>query len=241
MAKAYIGTSGWTYKHWKEPWYGGIPQKRWLEFMAERMTGLEANGTFYRLPKRESMADWAQRTPADFRFAAKAHRYLTHNKKLKNIAEGIEKQREAFGGLEEKLVVVVWQLPDRFVKNVERLESFIHEIGAWPETRHTVEFRDDSWFTDEVAAMLSEAGIAVCMSDASRWPMWERVTTDFAYVRLHGHDDTYVSSYTDEQLWAWAEKTRIWLAEGRDVHIYFDNDVQVAAPWNAMKLLELLG
>ncbi|HZH99312.1 MAG TPA: DUF72 domain-containing protein [Fimbriimonadaceae bacterium] len=240
-AKAYIGTSGWIYNHWKNTWYAGVPRKAWLQHMTERMTALEANGTFYRLPTKESLAAWKEATPADFRFTMKAHRYLTHRKRLKDIAEGIGKQKEAAAGLGEKLSCVVWQLPSNFKRNDERLESFLEELKAWPETRHSIELRHESWFVPEVADRLTEAGVAVCMSDAAGWPMWQAVTTDLVYVRLHGHHYTYWSNYSEADLSWWADRVRLWLEEGREVHVYFDNDANSHAPYNAERLLALVG
>jgi uncharacterized protein YecE (DUF72 family) len=237
---AYIGTSGWAYKHWKTSWYQGLPQSKWLSYCAERFTALEANGTFYRLPSKQSLQVWNEITPPEFRFAIKAHKYLTHHKKLLDIAEGIEKQKERAEGLGKKLACVVWQMPASFRLNMERLECFCREIKAWPETRHALELRHKSWFIDEVADMMSEHGLAVCISDASRWPMWERVTTDLVYIRLHGHTHTYWSAYTDEDLAPWAAKVDKWLEEGRDVHVYFDNDAAGAAPYDAERLLAMV-
>ena len=103
-----------------------------------------------------------------------------------------------------------------------------------------IEFRHASWFDDEVAACLRNHNIAVCQSDAADWPMWNAVTTDLVYVRLHGHDVTYASCYSESELRAWAQKVRRWMGEGRDVHIYFDNDAYCHAPFNALRLLALV-
>src|SRR5947209_3057913 len=148
MSHAYIGTSGWIYKHWKDSWYKGVRPKDWLKHMTERFSALEANGTFYRLPKKETFEAWNEATPKDFRFAIKAHRYLTHRKKLKDIEEGIDRQKQATDGLGEKLAAVVWQLPANFKVNIERLESFLSELKAWSNTRHAIEFRNKTWFTN---------------------------------------------------------------------------------------------
>jgi uncharacterized protein YecE (DUF72 family) len=238
--RAYIGTSGWQYNHWKDGWYKGVKKKDWLPFMTTKLNAVEANGTFYRLPKRETFESWKAITPQDFRFTIKAHRFLTHRKRLKEISDGITREKEAAGGLGEKLAVVVWQLPSNLQANQERLESFLQELKAWEETRHSIEFRHNSWFTDETAKKLEEARVAVCISDASKWPMWEAATTDLVYLRLHGHEYTYWSAYTDEQLESWAAKCRAWLKEGREVHAYFDNDAQGAAPYDAEKLAKLV-
>jgi uncharacterized protein YecE (DUF72 family) len=240
MPEAYIGTSGWTYKHWKNDWYQGVPAREWLPFMARQFPALEANGTHYRLPTKEALEKWRETTPPAFRFAMKAHRYLTHRKRLNEIEEGIQKQREPSLALGDKLAAVVWQLPPTFHCDVPRLERFLEALRAWPEPRHAIEFRHDSWFNPQIAALLAEARVANCLSDASRWPCWDAVTTDLVYVRLHGSKTTYVSAYPTEQLCRWADSVRRWLEEGRDVHVYFDNDAQGHAPHDARKLLDLL-
>ena len=238
--KAYIGTSGWIYKHWKDSWYKDVRPKDWLKYMTERFTALEANGTFYHLPKKETFEAWREATPKDFRFAIKAHRYLTHRKKLKEISEGIERQKKACEGLGEKLAAVVWQLPANFKANLERLEHFLTELKEWSETRHAIEFRNKTWFTKETVEMLEQSGVAVCISDAPKWPIWEIVTTDFVYVRLHGHTHLYASKYSDEQLEIWARKVKKWMRGGCDVHVYFDNDWRANAPYNAERLLNFV-
>jgi uncharacterized protein YecE (DUF72 family) len=239
--KTYIGTSGWNYKKWREQFYGDTPQKQWLRFCAERFTAVEVNGTFYRLQPPSTFAKWRDETPAGFPFAIKGHRYVTHNKKLIDIEEPVIRCRDAASPLGERLAAVVWQLPAVFKKNTERLEKFLQTLlRHWKSTRHSIEFRHKTWFDDEVAECLTKHGIAVCMSDAPDWPMWDRVTTDVVYIRLHGHTRKYASSYSKPALKKWATRVRRWLNENRDVHVYFDNDAEGAAPKNALTLLEML-
>lgn len=195
MARIYIGTSGWNYASWRDSFYANVPRAHWLTHCAERFTGLEVNATFYRLQKRATFAGWRAHTPAAFRFAIKGNRYLTHNKKLSDPAASIRRERDRARGLGDKLAVVVWQLPRSFRRNLDRLEQFAHALRHWRTARHALEFRHDSWFNDEVAACLRAHRLAVCQSDAAEWPLWDAITTDLVYVRLHGHTRTYVSSY----------------------------------------------
>ena len=116
---AYIGTSGWNYKSWREHFYGDTPQKRWLPFCAERFTSIEVNGTFYRLQPQSTFEKWRNETPDDFPFAIKGHRYVTHNKKLIDIEEPVIRCRDAASPLGKRLAAVVWQLPAFFKKNIE--------------------------------------------------------------------------------------------------------------------------
>lgn len=235
----YIGTSGWNYDAWRDPFYHGATKKTWLRFCAERFSAIEVNATFYRLQRRETFQRWRDETPPEFRFAIKAHRYLTHNKKLNDPLPAIHTERERAQGLGDKLAAVVWQLPANFHKNLDRLERFADALQTWSRPRHAIEFRHTSWFDDAVATCLHRHGIAICQSDAADWPLWERVTTDLVYIRLHGHAQTYASDYGENALRAWAQKIARWRGESRAVHVYFDNDAQCRAPFNALRLIEL--
>lgn len=236
----FIGTSGCNYENWRDGFYAGCPKREWLAHCAAHFSGIEVNATFYRLQTAQTFGRWRAETPAGFRFAIKANRYLTHNKKLADPLPSIALERNRARGLGAKLAAVVWQLPHNFQRNLARLETFARALHSWRATRHAVEFRHPSWFEDEVAACLRDHGIAACQSDAADWPMWEAVTTDLVYVRLHGRPVTYASAYSHAELRAWAERVRRWLREGRDVHVYFDNDAFGYAPRDALRLIDLL-
>ncbi|HYA37000.1 MAG TPA: DUF72 domain-containing protein [Candidatus Methylomirabilis sp.] len=237
---ACIGTSGWNYDSWRDDFYRARPRREWLRFCAERFTGIEVNATFYRLQSCDTFRRWREETAADFRFAIKGNRFLTHNKKLADPLPAIRLERDRARGLGDKLAAVLWQLPEAFHKNMERLQGFARALRSWRTARHALEFRHASWFDDEVAECLRAHGLAVCQSDAADWPMWDAVTTDLVYIRLHGHDITYASSYSQKELQSWAGRLRRWLRQGRDVHVYFDNDAFGAAPQNALALIRLL-
>lgn len=233
MARAYIGTSGWVYAGWREHLYARTPVKRWLEVASRTFDALEINGSFYRQLKPETYARWCREVPPGFRFALKGHRFVTHYKRLKDCESSIILLRDQARHLGESLAAVVWQLPSTFEHNAQRLDDFLGALTAWPDVRHTLELRHRSWFIPSVAARLQEAGVAVCLSDAPDFPMWREVTTDFVYVRLHGHTRKYASCYSLASLRTWAADTQRWLAEGRDVHVYFDNDAEGHAVENA--------
>jgi uncharacterized protein YecE (DUF72 family) len=236
----YIGTSGWSYRHWRDCFYQGVARADWLKFYAEQFLAVEINSTFYRLQRPQTFNKWFAATPATFRFSLKANHYLTHNKKLldPDVAVGNEKNHAT--ALKEKLAVVLWQLPRQLRKDKPRLQAFIDALQEWREVRHTVEFRHASWFEEDVADMLREAGIAACQSDAANWPLWRCVTTNLVYIRLHGHSRTYASSYSVNELAQWADQIIEWFKQGRDVHVYFDNDAECAAPFNALTLRGLI-
>lgn len=233
MARAFIGTSGWVYAGWRQHLYAGAPTRRWLEIASRTFGALEINGSFYTQIKPETYARWARETPDGFRFALKGHRFVTHYKRLLAVEPSIVLLRDQARHLGAKLAAVVWQLPGSFELDTARLDGFLRALEAWPEVRHSLEMRHRSWFVPAVADRLREARVAVCLSDAPDFPMWREVTTDLVYVRLHGHTRKYASSYSTPSLRRWAEDTTRWLAEGRDVHVYFDNDAEGHAVENA--------
>ena len=236
----YIGTSGWSYQHWKERFYQATPQKDWLNFYAQRLNSVEINGTFYRLQQAETFKKWYSTTPDNFRFSLKANRYLTHAKKLLDPEPSITIEREHAQHLENKLAVVLWQLPANFQKNILRLERFVNALTVWQEVCHVIEFRHASWFDLEVEDLLAKHKIAICQSDAADWPLWSTIVADLVYIRLHGHTETYVSSYSTARLRSWAENISLWRSEGKSVFVYFDNDAFAHAPLNAICLNEML-
>jgi uncharacterized protein YecE (DUF72 family) len=238
--RAYIGTSGWNYRSWKDGFYQGIPQRDWLRHCASRFSAVEINATFYRLQSAESFRRWKDQAPRDFRFAMKGSRFMTHNKRLKDLERSLQLLRERAEAMGNMLQAVVWQLPANFKRDHERLGGFVGVLEGWTEVQHAMEFRHRSWFTDDVAAMLDDAGIGICQSDAADWPCWDAVAGPLVYCRLHGHSRTYASAYSKRALDRWAGKARRWLSEGLDVHVYFDNDAEGAAPHDALALIERL-
>jgi uncharacterized protein YecE (DUF72 family) len=236
----FVGTSGWNYPGWRGAFYGDCPQRRWLSFLAQRLDAVEINATFYRLQRRETFARWAAETPPQFRFALKAHRYLTHVRRLDDPLPAIRIERERAAGLGDKLAAVLWQLPASAHRDLARLERFARALRRWRRAPHAIEFRHPSWFDDEVAACLRAHDIAVCQSDAADWPLWDAVTAPLVYVRLHGHPLTYASGYSERALRRWAARVHEWLGQGRQVHVYFDNDALGRAPLDALRLRALL-
>jgi uncharacterized protein YecE (DUF72 family) len=239
--KARIGTSGWTYPAWRQSFYAGVPQRRWLAHCAERFTGIEVNATFYRQLKPETIGGWREQTPANFAFAVKGHRFVTHVHRLKDVGEPLRRAKAGLEPLGDKLAAVLWQLPPSLKKDAGLFRDFGEQLAAWRGTRHVIEFRHQSWFDDEILALLGDHGLATCISDAPRWPMWEATTSALAYVRLHGHERVYASAYGEKGLRPWAARVRSWLADGYQVHVYFDNDAEGAAPDDAQTLIALVG
>lgn len=238
--KLFIGTSGWSYQHWKETFYHSTPPKDWLRYYSEKFNSVEINGTFYRLQSAETIKKWFYSTPENFRFSLKAHRYLTHSKKLIDPEAAIIIERDHAFYLGEKLAVVLWQLPVNFSINIERLKCFITGLALWQEVRHVVEFRHSSWFVPQVRDLLQYNHIAICQSDSADWPMWADASSDIVYARLHGHSETYVSPYSNNSLTQWSKKIKSWQQKGKIVFVYFDNDTNAHAPKNALTLRSMI-
>jgi uncharacterized protein YecE (DUF72 family) len=240
MARAYIGTSGWVYKTWRAHLYADAPVRRWLEIASRTFDALEINGSFYTQIQPKTYERWRDETPAGFRFALKGHRFVTHYKRLRDCRDSVVRLRDQASALGDKLAAVVWQLPSRFGLDLARLDDFLDALTSWPRVAHSLELRNKSWFVDAVAARMREAGVAVCMSDAPDFPIWREVTSDVVYVRLHGHTRKYASRYSTALLRRWATDAAGWLAEGRDVHVYFDNDGEGAAVHDAQALAAMI-
>ncbi|HKG08950.1 MAG TPA: DUF72 domain-containing protein, partial [Gaiellaceae bacterium] len=186
MNSVRIGCSGWNYGHWRERVYPkGCPPARWLRYYAGLFDTVEINNTFYRLPKRDAVARWVEQTPDDFCFAVKMSRYITHLKRLTDLEGGLERFYERIEPLARspKLGPVLWQLPPTFKRNDERLAS---ALGALPPGRHCFEFREPSWYVEEVYAALRDHGVALVIPDSPKYPFRTlELTADWTFVRFH--------------------------------------------------------
>jgi uncharacterized protein YecE (DUF72 family) len=245
MARVFVGTSGYNYRHW---WNGvfypkALPQKGWLEFYSQFFDTVELNVSFYRLPNRKTFEGWYQRTPGHFLFSVKGSRFITHVKRLKDCREPLETFFEHAQGLKEKLSVVLWQLPPTFKLNLERVTEFCSLVGdvfASKPARQVFEFRDGSWFCPEVYGLLKGHNFSLCVAHSSVLPYVERATADFVYIRFHGGESLYGSNYSERELRDWSGRIEGWLKAGLDVYSYFNNDAFGFAVKNALALRELL-
>jgi uncharacterized protein YecE (DUF72 family) len=229
------------YRDWRGAFYpDGLPQRRWLEHYGSRFDTVEVNNTFYRLPSRDAVAGWADQTPADFRFAVKASRYLTHVKRLRDLDDGYARFAERIEPLRDagKLGPVLWQLPASFHRDDDRLASVLGGLG---DDRHCFEFRHPSWFTEDVYTLLREAGAALVIGDHPKWPFQARVlTTNWTLVRLHWGRRGRRGNYSDREISTWARRIAQWRRRA-EVFVYLNNDWEAFAVRNAARLRRSLG
>lgn len=238
-AKPRIGCSGWQYKHWRGNFYpADLPQSRWFAHYARIFDSVEINNSFYRLPEEATFARWAATAPARFLFAVKASRFLTHMKKLKDPEEPIERLFSRMRALGRHLGPVLYQLPPGWKLDRERLEHFLQALPRG--VRHVVEFRDPTWYADDVLEMLDRYRVALCLHDMPGSATGRERVGPFVYVRFHGATGKYGGSYPDDWLQSWAEWMAAEHARGADVYAYFNNDVGGHAPRNALTLRRFL-
>jgi uncharacterized protein YecE (DUF72 family) len=283
-----IGVSGWRYTPWRGNFYPkGLAQSRELHYASRIFSSIELNGSFYSLQRPSSYAQWAEQTPPGFVFAIKGSRYITHMLKLRGIEAALANfLASGLFELGDKLGPILWQFPPMMRFHPEVFEDFFsilprttHEamwiahahddrlegrrslepLDDFP-LRHAVEVRHESFEDPAFIAMLRRHGIAWVVADTPRpWPLFEDVTADFVYMRLHGSTELYNSRYTSDELERWAACMRAWAAgtqardarliskeppparAARDVYCYFDNTDKLHAPDNAQELMEMLG
>ena len=240
MREVRIGCSGWMYDDWRGRLYPERePKRRWLELYAEAFDTVEVNNTFYRLARESVVKGWVDQTPAEFLFAVKASRYLTHIKRLRGIEEGIKRFYEPLTPLIEarRLGPVLWQLPENFHRDDERLEGW---LALLPEGMHTIEFRHESWFAAPVMRMLRDCGVALTIGDHPKRQFQSlEATASWRFVRFHYGTRGRGGNYSATEIEQWARRIAQWRRRER-VFAYFNNDWNGYAPANARSLARSL-
>jgi uncharacterized protein YecE (DUF72 family) len=237
----HIGTSGWSYDHWENVLYPpGVPPRDRLAWYFGNFGTVELNASFYRWPKTVSFASWRRRLPEGFLLSVKAPRGLTHAKKLYAPEVWVDRIAQCWHELGERRAVLLVQLPPAMERDDARLDYFLGRLPDW--IRVAVEFRHDSWHTDEVFALLERHGAAYCIMSGARLPCILRATAPFVYLRMHGPDadHLYGGSYSDADLGWWADRIREWRETGKETFVYFNNDGGGNAVRNAFTLRAML-
>jgi uncharacterized protein YecE (DUF72 family) len=239
LGKVHIGTSGWHYAHWRGPFYpSDLRSNQMLRWYVEQFDTVEINNSFYRLPTSDAVAGWCRETPANFCFAVKASRYITHNRKLKDPKETVEKFMTVAEKLGARLGPILFQLPPSWKVNRDRLQEFLS--GLPRRHRYVFEFRNPTWNAAPVYEILRRHNAAYCVYELAGFRSPLEVTADFAYIRLHGPGNKYQGDYSPQKLRAWAKRIKSWRRELKHVFIYFDNDQAGFAAKNALGLKRML-
>jgi uncharacterized protein YecE (DUF72 family) len=232
-----IGCSGWNYTHWRNGVFypPRLPARLWLEWYAQRFDTVEVNATFYRLPRESAVANWVEASPPGFLFAVKMSRYVTHQRRLRDLPPSVELFYGRIAPLARspKLGPVLWQLPPTFRRDDERL---VEALAQLPKGRHAFEFRHESWFADEVYELLRAHGAALVIADSPRYPFQTHdLTADFTFIRFHYGKRGRGGNYSERELEEWAQRIEAWRRRV-DIYAYFNNDWQGYAPRNALRL-----
>ena len=271
QGQAWVGTSGWLYPRWRGDFYPkGLRQRDELAYLAGRVTSIEVNASFYSLRRPSTYAGWRSAVPEGYPLAVKGGRFITHLKRLRGVETGLA-NFFASGplALGPSLGPVLWQLPERVEFDAAVVRDFLDLLprtttamaalarrhddkladdrvltkpGTHRPVRHALEPRHASFDTDEARALLREKDVAMVHADtAGRFPTIGDGTASFHYVRLHGEQRLYGGGYSDSTLASWAEQLQRWTAAGEDAYVYFDNDADGRAPYDAVRLIGLLG
>ena len=222
MTNLLVGTSGYSYKEWKGSFYPEkLVAKDMLSYYAGRLNAVELNNTFYRMPQRTMVESWKTQVPDEFRFSVKASQRITHFKRLKEVTEETKYMLDTVSVLEDRLGVVLFQLPPNMKKDLERLESFLINLPS--EIRATFEFRHPTWFDDEILELLRQHNRALCVSDTDDLPV-NRIdkTADWGYLRLRR------VSYSNDELAEW--KKRIKAQQWKTTLVFFKHEDEATGP-----------
>lgn len=238
--KIHIGTSGWSYKHWKEDFYPkGLKQTEWLAFYVKSFDVTEINTSFYRLPTEETVVNWIKKVPKKFLFCPKMSRFLTHMRKLNDPEEPLERFFGVFKPMKKQMGPVLVQLP-RMVKFKYDVADYFFKLlkRSYRDYEFVLEVRHPTWLEKDGLNLLAKYEIGLVISQSGdRFPYTEMVTARNIYVRFHGPEALYASSYSDEDLKYFAKKFRKWVKKGHEIWAFFNNDIHSYAPKDALRLV----
>ena len=227
-----IGTSGFQYSEWKGNFYPeDLATAKMLAFYAERFVTTEINYTFHRIPAQKTIENWRAQTPEKFRFALKAPRRITHWSKLRDCSDTLEYFCKVITGLGDRLGPVLFQLPPTFKKDADVLSSFLREF---PDLRAAFEFRDESWFDDDIFELLKSRNIALCIADTETIATPPKITANYGYLRLRRGD------YTETDVKRWSEFVCQQSANWTDAFVYFKHEESGIGPKLASQMVESL-
>jgi uncharacterized protein YecE (DUF72 family) len=230
----WVGTSGYNYPEWRGSFYPEkFPAAKMLPYYAERFTTVEINYTFYRMPNEKILAGWNRETPDNFRLTLKAPKRITHDSRLRNCEEALNRFLSVAATLGPKLGAILFQLPPYFRKDLAVLDGFLAMLPE--DLRATFEFRHASWLDDDVYARLKAKNLALCIADSEKASTPLEMTADYAYFRLRDE------GYQPADIARWAQTIRQHTAGAREVYVYFKHEEEGIGPEFAKLLLAQLG
>ena len=229
----YVGTSGYNYPEWKGTFYPeNLAASKMLPYYAERFSTVEINYTFYRMPTAQLVAGWAAQVPADFKFTLKAPKRITHDRRLRDVADPVRGFCEAAAELGPQLGALLFQLAPNFKKDLAVFDDFLAVLP--PRLCAAFEFRHDSWLEDEVYARLRARNLALCIADSEKRTTPVMATADYAYLRLRDE------GYTGQHIAEWADKAKELSTHCRDIYVYFKHEEEGKGPEFGRMLKDLL-
>lgn len=236
-----IGTSGWSYEHWRGLFYPeDLPQKRWFEHYCTFFDTVELNATFYRLFPEKTFAGWQEKAPNGFKYAVKLWRWITHRKHLREVRGEVSIFCRRVAALRDSLGPILVQLPPGLRWSPELLLDFLKVLPQ--EFSWIFEIRRKEWLMQDCFDLLSRYGCSLAYSDYPGLDMtYEQVLGPAVYLRFHGSGRLYAGSYPDDQLQIWADRIAAWGKAGKRVWVYFNNDFGGHAIKNALTLKGMCG
>ena len=228
-----IGTSGYSYPEWLGSFYPeDLPENRMLAFYAQQFDTVEVNYTFYRMPTVRTLQGWGKETPSSFIFSLKAPRRITHDLRLRDAADPLSFFTETTASLKERLGVLLFQLPPFLKKDSSRLEDFLHQVP--PGFRTAFEFRNTTWFADDVFECMRRFGVGLCVTENEQRDTPFEITADFGYFRLRKPE------YSDAELEAWAKRIDDAAGQWQDAFVYFKHEAEGKGPHFAMRFRDIV-
>ena len=229
----WIGTSGFQYPEWKGTFYPeDLSTQKMLAYYSERFATTEINYSFYRVPAVKTLENWANGTPPQFRFSFKAPQQITHIRQLKDVESIMQRFCEALHSIEQKVGVILFQLPPTFKKDTALLNEFLQSIPT--DFRCAFEFRHKSWFADDVFESLRHVNVALCIAENEKLSTPVVFTADFGYLRLRRED------YNPTDLAHWAELLGNEEEHRKEIFVYFKHEESGVGPKFAKQMIEQL-
>jgi uncharacterized protein YecE (DUF72 family) len=238
LKRLHIGTSGWSYGDWVGIIY---PEKTkstdYLKHYSQHFPCTEINNSFYNVPQRRYVEKWMGETPEDFLFCPKIYRGVTHFRKLKPGEDLMQGYWSRWEGFEHRLGPFLIQLPPSLAFDTETVEAFYQLLQSGPKMKYAVEARHTTWFSEESLYLMNQYDISFAIGDSGkRFPYYETVTNDTVFIRFHGREVLYATLYKEEEMRYFAEKIHMWLKEGLEVWVFFNNTMYGFALENARQL-----